>query len=63
MQAWKSTSRTTHFSNTSNYLSLQFCFDRYGTRAVIRALIGGGGGGGGSVYSYIRVLPDEFFLK
>ena len=27
-------------------------------RAVARALIGGGG-----VYSYIRVLPDEFLLK
>ena len=32
-------------------------------RAVARALIGGGGGGGGSVYSYIRVMPDEFLLK
>ena len=30
-------------------------------RAVARALIGGGGGGG--VYSYIRVMPDEFLLK
>ncbi len=30
------------------------------TRAVARALIGGGGGG---VYSYIRVMPDEFLLK
>ena len=29
------------------------------TRAVARALIGGGGG----VYSYIRVMPDEFLLK
>ena len=29
-------------------------------RAVARALIGGGGGG---VYSYIRVMPDEFLLK
>ena len=29
-------------------------------RAVARALIGGGGGG---VYSYIRVMPDEFRLK
>ncbi len=28
-------------------------------RAVARALIGGRGG----VYSYIRVLPDEFLLK
>ena len=28
-------------------------------RAVTKALIGGGGG----VYSYIRVLPDEFLLK
>ena len=33
---------------------------RYISRAVARALIGGGGGG---VYSYIRVLPDEFLLK
>ncbi len=33
--------------------------------AVVRALIEGGGGGGGvvCVYSYIRVLPDEFLLK
>ena len=23
----------------------------------------GGGGGGGEVYSYIRVMPDEFPLK
>ncbi len=29
-------------------------------RVVARALILGGGGG---VYSYIRVMPDEFFLK
>ncbi len=28
-------------------------------RAVARALIGGGGG----VYSYIRVMPEEFILK
>ena len=28
-------------------------------KAVTKALIGGGGG----VYSYIRVLPDEFLLK
>ena len=34
-------------------------------RAVARALIGGGGKGGGEggVYSYIRVMPDEFLLK
>ena len=31
-------------------------------RAVARAL-NGGGGGGGDVYSYIRVVPDEFLLK
>ncbi len=24
---------------------------------------GGGGWGGGGVYSYIRVMPDEFLLK
>ncbi len=36
------------------------------TRAVARALIGEGGMGGGggvAVYSYIRVMPDEFILK
>ena len=31
----------------------------FAVRAVARALIGGGGG----VYSYIRVMPDEFLLK
>ena len=34
-------------------------FSRRGNRAVARALIGGGGG----VYSYIRVMPDEFLFK
>ena len=32
--------------------------DTSGIRAETKALIGGGG-----VYSYIRVLPDEFLLK
>ena len=48
--------------------SCTFKFDlkfAFAVRAVARALIWGGGGGegGGSVYSYIRVMPNEFLLK
>ena len=40
---------------THNFRILQ---EQLSFRAVARALIGGGG-----VYSYIRVMPDEFLLK
>ena len=43
-----------HLENVSKFINRIVM-----VRAETKALIGGGGG----VYSYIRVLPDEFLLK